>query len=169
MEHKITNQNTQHRVLTTQLMANLQEYFWEQPWFGNDGLINALRKIDGTHLTLRPHEGRRNVAEFVLHLRAWRHLVIELLDQNPIAIETDSPTDWQVCNDMQLPNWLRLLDELEAQQHQILDILSEKNDDFLKQNAIQRHYSNDYLVRGMIQHDVYHLAQIQFTLKMLEI
>ncbi|MDX1407021.1 MAG: DinB family protein, partial [Saprospiraceae bacterium] len=80
-------------------------------------------------------------------------------------IEVDSSEDWPAPGS--LPSWTELLDALRSSQSEILDLLSARDDLWLQQTVPGATYSFGMLVRGVVQHDIYHLGQIGLLLRML--
>ncbi len=48
-----------------------------------------------------------------------------------------------------------------------MELLSEKEDGFLSEEAADRKYNFRHLLHGLIQHDIYHQGQIAFLNKLL--
>lgn len=138
----------------------LSETFEGEPWYGQ----SVMRKLENVpyvigYKTCIPES--HSVAEIVAHLIAWKSLVVEKLEGNTdYEIEIDSEIDWPATNVHTREEWEELKRKLVAAQFRIYEILNTKDDEFLQEKVVGKNYTYDYLLRGLLQHDIYHLGQI---------
>lgn len=146
-----------------ELNAKLKQVFEGNPWFG-DALIVKLNTIDFTLVNQKLPNSKNSIAIIVQHLINWRAFVIKKLEGDEVFdIEMNSEDDWTNVVVENLAQWEALLDELVRTQTTITSILdTENNPLFLEQMVLGRTYNFDYLLEGLIQHDIYHFGQIGF-------
>ena len=97
----------------------------------------------------------------VKHMVNWRIFVLNQLRGEPdFDIEIDSDQDWPLIKIANESEWDDLIMELRTTQKELVAILRQINDDFLKRKVPGRKYNFEYLVKGIIEHDIYHLGQI---------
>lgn len=138
------------------IIADLKNAFDGSPWYG-DALIEGIEKID-IH-EVNAHGSSHSIPQLLKHIINWRIFVInKLLGEETYEVEND----WQVENQMTLEEWMQLIDKLKATQIELMDILKDKNDMFLDGQVPGRNHDYRFLLKGITQHDIYHLGQILF-------
>lgn len=143
------------------LIESLNNTFQGHPWYG-DSLMHQLKKIDFQLVNKTLPNSNNSVAILIQHLINWRIFVIEKLNKNEaFDIEMNSEADWKTITIKNKLEWDTLLNELVSSQNQIIEILKHQKDDaFLEQKTLGKTYTTEFLVEGVIQHDLYHLGQI---------
>lgn len=138
---------------------HFREIFNGSPWYGD----NIVTKVDGlTDDTAfaRPIQGMHSVAEVVAHMIYWRQSLIgRLQDDSGFRASVDSEDNWKDLARLKKEGWDAVRNALVGSQETLVGLLSQQSDDIL-----ERAYSDgstyDYLIRGVMYHDVYHLGQI---------
>jgi uncharacterized damage-inducible protein DinB len=146
---------------TQKLIGNLNESFSGKPWLGNS-LLENLNAIDYKLVNQTMGNSGNSIAILVQHIINWRIFVVEKLEGNELfEIELNSEKDWTKISVENEAEWNELLEKLASSQSQIIKILSDKtNDNFLDDITLGEKYSLEYLIEGIIQHDIYHSGQI---------
>jgi uncharacterized damage-inducible protein DinB len=147
------------RVL--KIKKDLQEVVWGEPWFG-ECLMEKLNRFSEERFFQKPFGKLHSVAEQLSHMTFWRKEVIKSI-KNPYweGHGMDSPENW-IDNDLLKEKGKKSLikDFLHSQQELDL-LLDEKDDQFL--DTAYRENTFEFIVRGIIQHDIYHIGQIGLT------
>lgn len=143
------------------LIDSLNTTFQGHPWYG-DSLMHQLKNIDIQLVNKTLPNSTNSIAILIQHLINWRIFVIEKLNKNEaFDIEMNSEADWKIITLKNQEEWDALLNELTATQNQIIEFLNHQKDDtFLEQKTLGKTYTIEFLVEGVIQHDLYHLGQI---------
>jgi uncharacterized damage-inducible protein DinB len=131
------------------------------PWYGTP-LKEILEGITPAQASVRVNNSH-NCCELAIHLTNWRKFAIEKLQQNRnYTITLNSEQDWQKIDKADEAFWAKTLEELEASQNHLLNILDNQQDDLLEQTVqgANHHYNFFTLLHGIIQHDIYHAGQI---------
>ena len=142
-------------------ITQLIEVFEGQPWFGVS-LVDSLEKISVGFWDKKFKNQKHSIAELVWHMIDWRQFVIEKLKDNvSYTIEMNSEADWRrnvlVYDDKDKKN---LLEALIQSQEDIVKLLDSKPDSWLQEFVLGKDYKNEYMIQGLVQHDIYHLGQI---------
>lgn len=148
-----------------QLLADLENVFSGEPWFGN----SALRILEGVspQQAITPVAGRR-IYTILLHMLAWRdYLLRQLLGEANFDIETNSVVDWPHYTHETAAAWPRALASLKENQQKLVTALRNLPDEQLYETVPRRPFSFAFLVNGLLQHDAYHLGQIALLQKLL--
>jgi hypothetical protein len=74
--------------------------------------------------------------------------------------------DWRNI-DPQIHSWSKGLSELESIHQKIIVELKGMDDSILDKKVDYREYNFRFLLKGLIQHDIYHLGQIAYVTKWL--
>ena len=152
-----------------EVVKEYKEIFEGEPWHG-EALLNTLEGISFQLVNYKPREDFHSIAELLNHLLAWRKFVLEKLHGNQeYDIEINSPQDWEQHIRLEsLKEWRKLIEEVKSSQQEIEKTLSGKKDEWLLQYTPGKNYSNEYMMMGIIHHDVYHAGQIRLIRKMAE-
>ena len=141
-------------------IRSMSEVFEGDPWYGT----SVMRKLENV-----PHvigfksciPDSHTTAEIVMHLIQWKKFALEKLQGNELHdIEIDSANDWPKIRVDSKEEWEKLKRDLVSAQQKIYEFLEQKNDEYLEEIVPGRDYDIAYLLRGIIQHDIYHLGQI---------
>ncbi len=144
------------------IITTLTTSFEGEPWFG-DSLMTKLHSIDDTLVNHTLPNSKNSIAILVQHLINWRRFTIEKLNNNAsFDIKMNSEEDWTRITIKTKPEWIALIDTLTSTQKELIEILKQQNDDFLERLTPGRVYNFEFLIEGIIQHDIYHHGQIGF-------
>lgn len=149
------------------IIASLRETLDGDPWYGRS--IDAIfKEVDPTSVFINPEEKGHAIIELLYHMITWAGFVQSRLEdedpqKNTAAFEA---IDWREI-DPTVHTWKNGVQELKATHEKIIELLQSKNDDFLASPVRERKYNMGYLLRGLIQHNIYHLGQIAYVKKLL--
>ncbi len=141
------------------LIKRLEIVYQGAPWYGNN-ILSSLQKLEADQVNTRVATGKKSIAEILRHIVAWRQFLLEHLKGNDTyRIELNSEIDWPPVANL---SWPELLEELDNSQQEIIAKLKTKEDLWLKEivKVGQHEFNFRFLVEGVIQHDIYHLGQI---------
>lgn len=144
-----------------EIIRSLSETFEGGPWYGK----SVMRKLENVpyiigYKSCVPES--HTVAQIVGHLIAWKKFAVEKLKgNNDYSLEIDTNDDWPNIEVHSQKEWEELKRELVATQGEIYELLNEKEDDsFLDEKVDGKDYNFGYLLKGLVQHDIYHIGQI---------
>lgn len=137
---------------------------------GENWLDESFQKKIGNltddQVFIRPHPELHSIGELISHLLVWRQASIDRLQGKETNLSMDSNENWRANEELEILGWAKLKEEFYHSTGQLLEILADKDDSFLK-NTYRDKYTFHYLIEGLIHHDLYHLGQIGITIKFL--
>jgi uncharacterized damage-inducible protein DinB len=145
------------------------EVFNEEPWFGTS-VLKSLEQIPVLFWNKKPEKVSHSIAELIYHIIDWRGFVIEKLKGNAtFDIELNTEKDWRkgilIHTEEEKKNTLETLVET---QNTITKLLATASDLWLSEPTLGKTYTNAYMMRGIMQHDTYHLGQINLIYSQLK-
>ena len=144
-----------------EIIRSLSEVFEGSPWYGK----SVMRKLENVPYVIGYKScvpESHTAAQIVGHLIAWKKFAVEKLKGNKdYSLKVDTQEDWPNIEVHSQNEWEELKRKLVATQGEIYELLNEKNDDsFLEENVPGTDYNFGYLLKGLVQHDIYHIGQI---------
>ncbi len=170
LEPTVTHRETTvFRPSTT--MAALTRQF-EQLYDGELWLDETIRKkladVDAANSVVQPLPALHNLQQVVLHIISWRKVLIARLQKDyTFQVEVNSPEDWKPSEELRAEDWEHILSELESTQQQIINLLQVQDESILDTNVGPFDYTYQYLIEGLIHHDLYHLGQLGIIKKLV--
>ena len=134
-------------------------------WHGNN-LKEILKGVDAEKAFRKPAAGAHNIYELVMHMYCWRNFVYEHSAGNAdYKVELNSIADWPVGYEETEANWNNALQLLEKSQSCLVEVVSKINDEQLNESMHGRKFTWYHFLHGVIEHDIYHSAQISMLKK----
>jgi len=153
--------------LVQSYITQLRELFAGEPWI-EETFEKKLKKVTGEIAFKKPWETMHSVAELISHLTVWKREVLSRLKgEQATGLTMNSAANWKSNHELRQQNLFHLLKSFVEVQKQLLTFLENKPDDFLLKIDDEKNVTYDYYIRGLIQHDAYHLGQIGLVLKIL--
>lgn len=142
------------------------EIFDGNPWL-DETFFKKLNNLSETQAFAQAPGNNHSVAEVVSHIIEWRKEIIRRLTDNSSErmLTGESPDDWKPVGQLQQIGWQQLYADFTKSQQQLLNLLQGKDDNFLDSPNGESGFNNEYLVAGLLHHDLYHLGQIGLILK----
>jgi len=152
-----------HNPRIQNIIQQYRHVYEGTPWYGQ-AMMEKLSTITPQSAHKIVHIGWHSIAQLVWHMTAWREFVIRKLEgDEDFAIQLNTPSDW---SERTAP-WADLLEHLQESQEKIITLLVLCPDEKLRETVPGKDYTFDYLLHGIIRHDVYHLGQIALIQKSL--
>ncbi|HTF28632.1 MAG TPA: DinB family protein [Flavitalea sp.] len=147
-------------------ILQLQQIYYGDSWIDED-IEKKLRNINEENAFIKPDGYIHSVAEVVSHLVEWRKELTERLQFGRHAkLTMDSKNNWRSNEILKKSGWAYLKEQLDNTQKDLIALIETKDDSFLD-SKWSGEYDYDYLLVGLIQHDIYHLGQIGLIYKMI--
>lgn len=145
------------------LIDQLENMFSGHPWYGQTW-IESLERIPVEHINYRLAVGP-SIASLLGHVVAWREYVVSKLhgDQNT---HMEPGADWSQ-EDLSDSAWQALVRRLVESQQELLEGLAELPATELHETVPGLAYSWNFMLQGLIDHDAYHLGQINLLAKQI--
>ena len=141
------------------LIFQFQNVFDGTPYYGD-----SIQSI----IELIPYESANNsinnghtIAQIIEHMLAWRLLAIEHLKGNVhYDIELGSDNDWTSLKITSQSEWIKLKQAFAQSHETLIELLKQKEDRWLSSKLEGKVFSYNFLLKGIIQHDIYHIGQV---------
>jgi uncharacterized damage-inducible protein DinB len=134
---------------------------WDGPMWHGTNLKEALKGVDSEKAFRKPAAGSHNIYELVMHLYCWRNFVSQHLQGNAdFKVELNSAVDWPTQYEISETSWTEALQLLEKSQSELVEAFSKFDEARLDEPMHGRKFSWYDFIHGVIEHDIYHSAQI---------
>jgi uncharacterized damage-inducible protein DinB len=148
------------------IVKNLQNVLNGTPWFGRP-VYAILNEIHPVMVYTKPGGDSHSLIELLYHIITWAEFTVKRLEkEKETDLEAFEQMDWRAI-DPHLHTWANALEQFKTAHDRIIELLKDKDDSFLKEKVDYRDYNFRFLLNGLIQHDIYHLAQIAYAKKLL--
>lgn len=145
-------------MIIQELKKQFLDLYNGKPWYGPN-LKDSLDSLD--EACIEEIVGKHCIKDLVAHMINWRQFVIEKLSRNEeFEIEINSGQDWMPEELLRDISWENLKELLEITQNNLVRAIKQLDREMLTEAIPGRKYSYQYLLFGIVQHDIYHLGQI---------
>ena len=152
----------------TSIKEKIEEVYNGEPWYG-DPVMSILKNIKPETALKKVNENVHSIAELAVHILRYREFLLNVLTVNDsFKIDQEETFNIRRIDQNGKTVWNSLLNMLEQNQQAILKELDQKEDDILAQPVKEKPYNVEYLIEGLVQHDIYHLGQISLLKKLIE-
>ena len=136
-------------------------------WLG-ENFVTKLQDVSDANAFTRPLKDVHCVAEIIAHIVYWRQSIIKPLEgDRKYKGAMKSADNWPTPETLKKAGWTTLLKRLAESQEKINTLLPKQTAAFLAEEY-EPGYTYEYLINGIIDHDIYHLGQIGLVKKMLQ-
>ena len=154
---------------STQLQSELKNVLWGQPWYGNSVYV-TLTGIGFESALKRPPGGAHTIAEIVLHMISWTEEVIDRINEKPASLPLGG--DWPDPGEFDELKWNLYLDDLKLVNKNLLRAIQDFPEEKWQEPIIDERGEEPVvtyaeMVRGLIQHHVYHQGQIGVLIRVV--
>jgi uncharacterized damage-inducible protein DinB len=115
----------------------------------------------------RPLPGVHSPAELISHLVEWQLSIFNIWQGGLRTVTMDSGLNWRDNPTLQTRGWPALKQRFGDTQAAMMQFLTAQDDAFLQKIDAEGH-TNEYYLRGIIDHNMYHLGQMGLVLAMLK-
>ncbi len=141
---------------------------YEGGGWNDESFLEKLKGVNNNTAFIQPVHGKHCVAEILWHSIYWRTVLIkQIKGDSKFRKDTEKEQNFLPLEILKQKGWNSLVNEFKNSQQLLIDLLKERNDDFLYEESSQGK-SFDYQIEGIIHHDIYHLGQIGFVISLLK-
>ena len=149
-----------------QISEQLKDAYQGDPWFGRSA--KALLDDVNESTAFEKLSGQHSIVELLWHMITWREFTISrLLKDGSQTLSYFEENDWRELDHSDHTLWQKGLKRLDETQAELIAAIEKQTDDLLQQTVAERKYNFRKLLHGLIQHDIYHLGQIAYIVKLL--
>ncbi len=148
------------------LLTQFGQAYNTRSWHGTN-LRGSIRGLTADDAAWRPHPGRHNIHEIVVHAAYWKYAARRRLTAEKRGTFPLKGSDWFARDAADGERWasdVALLDESHRKLRDAIAALSTAD----LQRSVGRSLTALSLVSGIIAHDLYHAGQIQLLKRMRE-
>jgi uncharacterized damage-inducible protein DinB len=150
-----------------QIVEQLKDAYEGDPWFGRNA--TALLAEVTEDIAFEKPNSQHSLLELVWHMINWKAFVINRLEQDTSrSVHQFEIDDWRVLDHTNKSLWQQGLNLLHQTQVELVGAVQQQNDDLLDKKVFERDYTYRKLLHGVLQHDIYHLGQVAYILKLLK-
>lgn len=140
----------------------LEETYEGRPWHG-PSLKKILSGITAEVAATRGIATAHTIWEIALHVRAWMEIVRLRLGGRVVSV--GRKRDWPDAGETTEESWKKTLEDLDATFRQLMDAVSSLRPGGLERKIPRKNYTAYKMLHGVIDHNVYHSAQISLLKK----
>ena len=150
------------------LINKYESIYNGKPWYG-DSIMKILKNVNPQIVFNKVDEKSHSIAELAAHMIGWREIVYSQMQGKTKSRLTQKETfNWKRFDKNEKTVWKNLLKRLDKNQKKIISFLGKKNDEFLTSKVPGKRRNTEFLIEGIIQHDIYHLGQIALLNRVLK-
>lgn len=132
----------------------------ENPWYG-EPLESILSSVTYEEATFLPKGGDRSISHYLTHLIQWRVFCLEKIQSRVEEnIELNSAEDWPMTIPTTEEEWAAIKGQYVALTNKLLEAVFRMEDIQLDETVPGKNYTYEFLLEGIIDHDLYHFGQI---------
>lgn len=131
----------------------LRDVWGGSPWYGKS-VYELLSRIN---------YHSEPIMDIINHMVAWRLFALYKIQGTDYKIEMDSLSDWPKGQEKDIA---QAVSYLSSNLEDIITEIKKKDDNWLLQKVIGENYSYQFLIEGIVQHDIYHVGQITLLHKL---
>jgi uncharacterized damage-inducible protein DinB len=149
------------------IVASLQRTLEGEPWYGRP-VVTMLQEIDPAMAHKKPAQHAHSLADLLYHMITWAEFTLRRLEGDKQKDDNYfEPIDWRPI-DPAVHTWQEGIKQFKDLNDQIISLLQQKDDNFLKELVDFRQYNFRFMLNGYIQHNIYHIGQVAYLKKLLE-
>lgn len=154
-----------------QLAQELEKVLFGDPWYGTP-VYTLLDRVSFEAAFEKPAGSEHNIAGIVLHMLAWTEEVLDRMNGLPSQIPSSG--DWPDPGEPTEQKWQNYVDDLKLLNVNLLSAIrnfpEEEWPQPVKDERTEEQggdVSFETTVQGLIQHDIYHAAQVALLNKII--
>ena len=158
-------------TLIQHLITELTDIQQGKNWIGSS-YAKKLQDIDPDQVFVRPIEGLHSIAEIISHLTLWRQEAVLKIQTGTGSKTDDCEENWLNNEQLKPKGWVAIKSAYDDSLTELIGLLKDKDDEFLTQEYYDTDFKGQYtyqwLLTGMLHHDIYHLGQLGIIIKFLK-
>ena len=150
------------------IIRNIENTNSGEPWFGRP-VYALLEEVHESIAFIKPNENSHSCVELLYHMITWAEFALKRIEKDDINdMAVFEKLDWREI-DPQIHGWQEGLKQFKEIHSSIIRLLKEKTDadKFLEEIVDYRKYKFRFLLNGLIQHNIYHAAQVAYVAKLV--
>ena len=149
------------------IIEQLRDMYQGDPWFGRNAKA-LLSEVDESIAFEKPND-QHSIVELVWHMNNWHEFALSRIrkdyEQDVFYYEEN---DWRYLDHNDNSLWKSALSRFHEIHTELLKTIRELSEEILDKEVEGRRYTYRKLLHGILQHDIYHLGQIAFLVKLIK-
>ncbi|HVP44063.1 MAG TPA: DinB family protein [Terriglobales bacterium] len=145
-------------TITDQMRRSFDGDAWHGP-----AVMEILKGVTARQAAAKPLSGAHSIWELVLHLTTWSSVVTRRLKGE--ALEPTAAEDYPAISDQSEAAWQRAVESLRRTHDALLAAVERLPESRLADAVPGKPYSFEFMLLGVVQHDLYHAGQIALLKK----
>jgi uncharacterized damage-inducible protein DinB len=146
---------------TEKLIHELEKVHSGQPWYGSP-IYDILDQITFESAYERVGQAH-TIAEIIMHMISWTEEVMDRLNEKPASMPVSG--NWRDVGDPDEKKWKEWIEDLKLVNLNLIRVIRDFPEDkwvepIIDERGDEPVTTNEELVYGFIQHQIYHAGQI---------
>lgn len=142
---------------TAHLIDRLNQVYSGDPWYGACIADVLNQQFIDPDFTIK---NGNTIGQITEHMLVWRQFAIEKLNGNE-EFDISPILDWKKDKTYSTKDIVQLAEDFKTTHEQLIELMSNHPDDsWLKKVVPGRGYNFEYMIEGIMDHDIYHLGQV---------
>jgi uncharacterized damage-inducible protein DinB len=138
-----------------------------EPWFGRS-IIEILQEVAPEKAFIKPNDSNHSMVDLLYHMITWAEFTLKRIEKDTVNdMAAFEKLDWREIDPL-IHGWEEGVAYFVDIHKKIIALLESKEDQFLDEKVDYRKYNFRFLLKGMMEHNIYHLGQIAYLRKLLE-
>jgi len=146
------------------IVDQLQHAYAGKAWHG-PALQELLTGVTAEQALARPLPGAHSIWELTMHIGVWMSAARRRLAGDSAKLTPQE--DWPMIDGGSPAAWRQTLDALEHEHNQLRTAVCSLPESSLENQAPGKNHSLEFMLHGVIQHNLYHAGQIALLKKAL--
>jgi len=158
-------------TISEKLSTELEQVLSGDPWYGSS-VYKILDAISFEAAFEKPAGAAHTIAAIVLHMLSWTEEVMDRL--NDMTASIPSSGDWPETSAPDEQKWQQYVNDLKLVNVNLLGIIQNFDEEKWTEPILDERnpelgtgVSNEELVRGLIQHHIYHSGQVAILVRII--
>ena len=158
-------------TISEKLSTELEQVLSGDPWYGSS-VYKILDTVSFETAFERPSGAAHTIAAIVLHMLSWTEEVMDRL--NGMTASIPSSGDWPEPSAPDEQKWQQYVNDLKLVNVNLLGIIQNFDEEKWTEPILDERnpelgtgVSNEELVRGLIQHHIYHSGQVAILVRII--
>ena len=149
-----------------QITQQIEDVYQGDPWFGRS--VKSLLGDVTANISFEKPNNQHSILELLWHMITWREFTIKSLrndeEKTPQYFEKNDWRDLDHNDKSLLEKGVQRLDETQSE---LIEALQHQQDSRLNEIVPGKKYNFRNLLYGIIHHDIYHIGQVAYVIKLL--
>ena len=144
------------------IIDQMRRSFDGDAWHG-PAVMEVLKGVTGQQAAAKPIADAHSIWELVLHMTTWSGVVLRRLKGE--VVEPTAAEDYPAIPDRSEAAWKLAVESLRRTHDGLLAAVEKLPESCLADTVPGKPYSFEFMLHGVVQHDLYHAGQIALLKK----